>query len=343
LLVPLVAAIGCSDERSSDGVDGDIDDDGYGDDGGDASDGDGDGGDGDDEKFDIAEGTGNGHDGDADLGCQKIDFLFVIDSSLSMANEQQNLITSFPGFIQAISSTLDVDDYHLMVIDAGLIEGEGCDGVLGAGKTKNGDGVDCGYVDGHRYATQAQPDLGETFACAGLRGSDGPGNEETMLSMMQAIGPLNEAGECNEGFLRDDAILVLTTITDEEDDPNDAAPNETPDGSCVPADDDVNSPGDPQLWYDAVLDAKNGDPEAMVVLSLIGDCDQPDGICEGIFYHPLAPGAISGAEPAPRIREWTNKFHYGSVGPVCAPDYAPFFEAAVSVIDTACEEFEPQG
>ena len=28
---------------------------------------------------------------------------------------------------------------------------------------------------------------------------------------------------------------------------------------------------------------------------------------------------------------------------VCAGDYAPFFEQAISVIDIACEEFEPVG
>ena len=49
------------------------------------------------------------------------------------------------------------------------------------------------------------------------------------------------------------------------------------------------------------------------------------------------------AEPAPRLREFTQSFGYGSVGPVCAADYAPFFEAAVSVIESACDDFIPQG
>jgi hypothetical protein len=340
-LFGLAAVVGCSDKDDgrTGGGGGGIGDDGSG-----SGSGDGDGGDDGGGKWDIGGGTGTGNAGDDEEGeyC-KIDFLFVIDSSLSMIDEQQNLITSFPGFIEAISTTLDSDDFHLMVIDAGQVLGADCDGVLGAGRTKNGAGVDCGFVGGNRYATEAQPDLAEAFACAGMRGSDGPGNEEAMQSMMQSIGPLNEVGQCNEGFLRDDAILVLTTITDEEDDPNDTAPNPQPDGSCVPADDDLNSPGDPQVWYDAVLTAKNDDPQAMVVLSLLGDCDQQDGICPGITFDLIDPNSITGAEPAPRLREWTNKFHHGSIGPVCAPDYAPFFEDAVSVIDIACDEFEPPG
>src|SRR5690242_21671906 len=36
------------------------------------------------------------------VGCAKADFLFVIDNSGSMADEQDNLIASFPGFIDTI-------------------------------------------------------------------------------------------------------------------------------------------------------------------------------------------------------------------------------------------------
>ena len=38
-----------------------------------------------------------------------------------------------------------------------------------------------------------------------------------------------------------------------------------------------------------------------------------------------------------------ESFTYGSWGSICSPDYAPFFDAAVSVIDTACSQFEPPG
>ena len=89
--------------------------------------------------------------------------------------------------------------------------------------------------------------------------------------------------------------------------------------------------------------AKNGDAEAAVVLSLLGDCDI-GGSCEGIVLDPLNPAApITGAEPAPRIRQFTESFTYGSVGPVCSADYAPFFLEAVSVIDSACDDFVPPG
>ncbi|HET6584773.1 MAG TPA: hypothetical protein VFG69_15050, partial [Nannocystaceae bacterium] len=219
--------------------------------------------------------------------------------------------------------------------------GGGCDGTLGAGRVTSAAGQDCGLVGGTRYANEQQPDLIDAFTCMASRGYAGDANEQTMNSTLASIGMLNGAGECNEGFLRDDAVLVLTLITDEEDSPGDNAPNPLPDGSCVPADDDPNSNGDPQAWTDAVVAAKNGDPGAMVVLALIGDCDV-GGACEGILIDAFDQGApITGAEPAPRLREFATSFPLGSLGPFCADDFAPFFAEAVSVIESACDDFVP--
>ena len=57
-----------------------------------------------------------------------------------------------------------------------------------------------------------------------------------------------QAGGCNEGFLRDDAILVVTFITDEE---------------------DTGSAGNPDSWKQTLVDAKGGNEEAIVVLGLV--------------------------------------------------------------------------
>ncbi len=304
-------------------------------------------GDGNDDGFKLdivggADGTGAG-EGSSDLGCQKVDFLFVIDSSPSMEDEQDNLLGSFPGFIGAIEQTLNIDDFHLMVVDASQIQGGGCDGELGAGLRESAAGQDCMIVGNQRYATQDQPDLADAFSCMGARGFDGDPNEQTMNSMTAAIGTLVEPGKCNEGFLRDDAVLVVTIITDEEDSPGDSVFNPSLDGTCEPVDDDENSSGDPGAWRDAVIAAKNGDSEAMVVLALIGDCDA-GGACPGIAFDPFDDDApVTGAEPAPRIREFATSFTYGSVGPVCADDYTGFFSDAVSVIASACDGFQPPG
>ena len=59
--------------------------------------------------------TGGGETGQ--MGCEKIDFLFVIDNSGLMDDEQANLVASFPNFISTIQNTLMAQDYHIMAVD----------------------------------------------------------------------------------------------------------------------------------------------------------------------------------------------------------------------------------
>src|SRR5690349_2938324 len=139
--------------------------------GDDGIDDDDDGGD----KLDVNGGADDGNAEAGDQGCKKVDFLFVIDSSGSMQDEQQNLANSFPGFIDIIQQETMVDDFHIMAVDtdaAGFAEcailcgllpdcngipcdqippETACDGTLGAGKTTSPAGQECGIAGGRRY------------------------------------------------------------------------------------------------------------------------------------------------------------------------------------------------
>ena len=110
---------------------------------------------------------------------------------------------------------------------------------------------------------------------------------------------------------------MVVVITDEEDD---------------------NSAGDPPEWLDAVVAAKLGNPNAVVVLGLLGDPDVDGGSCG-----PFDPTDNSGAIAAPRLREWVQSFPRGDWASVCSGDYTPFFLAAISVIDEVCDDFVPPG
>jgi len=44
---------------------------------------------------------------------------------------------------------------------------------------------------------------------------------------------------------------------------------------------------------------------------------------------------------APRLQSFVESFPFGSLGAVCASDYAPFFARAVAVIGDACQRFVP--
>lgn len=284
-----------------------------------------DAGDGDGEstgdKLDVGPGGGTGLDTD---GCDKVDFLFVIDSSNSMATNQAQLIASFPAFVNSIQSTLDqLNSVHLGVVtsDAYAFNEPGCS-KLGALVTQTG-GKDSGmemctpFATEGRYMTEAD-DLPTRFACAALVGTDGDNNETMMEGATLAVsGAMGIPGGCNEGFIREDALLVLILITD-EDDP----------GSCMAGERCGGSPGDPESWLADVVAVKQH-PENIVALSLTRGA--PNNTCQ------TAQGAEADAT---RIMEFVNLLPgTGLAGDICADSFGPFFAEAVALVSEACGGF----
>ena len=255
-------------------------------------------------------------------GCQKLDLLFVIDNSRSMRDEQDSLARSFPNFIDVVEQVLDATDFHIMVVSTGgdrhdedepALDPEACDEIQGAGKRSSADGEDCGIAGGLSYMADGQPNLADTFSCMARVGTDGSAFEEPMDAALAATSDaLNAVGRCNAGFLRRDAILVVTLVTDEE---------------------DRASTGDPEDWRRALLGLKGGNEDALVVLGLVGDNNVDGGLLGGKC-------AGSDADGAPRLQQFVEGLN-GVLGSVCAEDYTPFFQTAVGAIDRACGEFVP--
>ena len=272
---------------------------------------------------------------DGDEGCQKVDLLFVIDNSGSMADEQITLVNSFPDFVSEMQTQLmNTDSYHVGVItsDTNPYNGDGCN-IFGGLVTRTGGAssskATCTpYVSGKSWMSEGD-DLQTKFACAGQVGVGGSGNEQPMYSMLQAVQKQNNApGACNDGFIRDDALLIVIIITDEEDDHEIDGCNQLP---------QPGSPGEPANWYTGLVAAKGDIETNIVVLSLVGP------------VHPTCPmldkcqGGITGAEVATRIVQFTEMFTNGSVGQICAPSYKEFFSSAISLISDACDNFIPPG
>jgi len=266
-------------------------------------------------------------------GCEAVDFLFVIDDSSSMFEHQQNLVANFPTFIAGIQSTLqNVDSYQVGVIATDPYPyNPGACILLGALVTSTEDGgpessdAVCGpYTDGFAYMTE-NDDLEQTFACAAQVGTMGNGFERPMEAMVTAVGKeLGDPGECNEGFLRDDALLVVVVITDEYDGEGDP---EAMNGGEEPP----TSVGTPETWYDAVVAAKQGIPENAAALAITN--------YEGGPCPPLDLG-----HDGVNIVEWVGLFgERGFLGGICEPDYGPIFTDAIGVIENACANFVPAG
>ncbi len=283
--------------------------------------------------------TGMSDAGDAveEIGCERVDILFVIDNSGSMRDEQSNLANSVPSFISEIQTQLaGADSYHIGVISTDEYEyNDGCTDegalVIATGGDDSSEGV-CGpYADGYTYMTE-NDDLDVAFTCAALIGTDGDSDERPMQTMQAALSPdMNGSGGCNEGFLRDDALLVIVVIADEEDD------HET---EACDQDAYSGSSGDPEDWFANVVAAKGGVEANVVVLTLVGPPGPDPEVC------PLldkCDGGVEGAEVAERMTSFTNMFTNGIVGRICEPSYGSFFSEAVGTISTACDNFVPIG
>lgn len=176
-----------------------------------------------------------------------VDILVVVDNSGSMAQEQENLKRSFPALIRnLLDPPLDpisgrrvrppVRDIHIGVISTDMgVAGypvpscernpvAGDNGLLQS--TPHGGNCSPSYPEGYldyTLAPESEPNLSDIeklasdFGCIAVLGTDGCGMEQQLEAAFKALSVNMQEGGANYGFLRDDAILGLLFVTDEED------------------------------------------------------------------------------------------------------------------------------
>lgn len=261
--------------------------------------------------------------GQAPPPSNKIDFLFVIDHSGSMESEQAALVASFPGFVDVLKEKMrGAADLHVGVVAASLglpsSEERKCDklgALVRATAGQHSSNQDCQFRGGRAYISD--PDsLNEEFKCAARLGVSGSGLEVPMDALFAALSPELATDDCNQDFLRDDALLVVTLITDEEDD------------RLGP--ENEGSKGDPEDWAAALKSIKAGRSEAIVVLGLIGT--QSSENCDPLLK-PDENLAKEGAQISKRLESFVKSFgERGLVGDICAPSYDGYFRAATETV-----------
>ena len=274
-------------------------------------------------------------------GCLgKIDFLFVISNSDTMTSHQDQVPTIFPAFLGALADEFQDFDSHIMVVetDEGWYLGDCslcgadcnpnatppycgaeltvCDNTMGAGVTfpagKDSSTKRCPLAEG-RYITSKDPDPAAAFDCIARVGSGG-GAPTPADAMVAALSPplLGTMGYpedgCNKGFLRDDALLVVTIISDGY---------------------DQESNGPAWAWKKALMAAKNQDASAFQTLVITTDRDTANGLCGE--YNP----------DINRLRTFVE-ITDGLIGSICEEDYGPFFDAAVAEVMERCKTYVPQ-
>jgi hypothetical protein len=163
----------------------------------------------------------------------QVDILFVIDDSFSMAPKQKELRARFPGLLANVRERAGNASYHIGVITSDL--GAGTNGSV---CRPSGDG-------GHLRTMPAPSMTNVQPACAGITLDGGlpfidydartgtsnvvGGDVETAFSCMATTGEFGCGFEhqlestyvaltgANPGFVRDDAMLVVVLLTDEDD------------------------------------------------------------------------------------------------------------------------------
>lgn len=167
----------------------------------------------------------------------KLDILFVIDNSNSMAEEQAGVATELTAFIEELQRGGGVpSDFNIGVITTGIyVHGQfaGSPAFLTQYPYQSGHlrpvpvAVDGGAIDydnlmGERLLVGTDPELISKFDKLVRQGVYGSGQETPFEAVRLALTtpglidtPLAEGG--NGGFLRDGARLLVVVLTDEDD------------------------------------------------------------------------------------------------------------------------------
>jgi hypothetical protein len=155
--------------------------------------------------------------------CNKMDLVFVVDDSGSMAEEQGNLGSNFPMFANLLANYTTPDGDHIDFRIAVTTTGRDMDykiqnGPITIPMHEDGDnGVfrnNCNVAK--RYLEPTDPNLNEALACRANVGTGGPGFEMPLLMSKWALSE-RMMDNTNVNFLRDDALLAIVYLTDEDD------------------------------------------------------------------------------------------------------------------------------
>jgi hypothetical protein len=261
----------------------------------------------------VEEGTpdaGGGRDGtvgpdDEFATCTKMDVIFAIDNSSSMDEEKLALTsTVFPALADSLLTVGNgLEDFRIALLDA-------CP--MPANYHRAGLGGDCA-MGPNPWIQSTDPDVVGKFTCLGQVDSTDALCDDALDEDEQPIGSaiasLQEPWRsgANSGFSRDDALLLVIALTDEDEAP-----------SPLQSADQI---------FDRLVAAK-GDVQKMVFLGVAGASD--------------CLGAYGEAEVSPIIRGVTERFvaeGRGVFWDLCAGRLEDGLAQAIAIVDSACEQF----
>lgn len=272
-------------------------------------------------KLDVAPGTseaGSSGNESPNEACKKVDVILAVDNSSSMAEEIAALrgpvFDSLPEQLLEVGN--GIDDFQLAVIDA-------CPKAANYHDTGNGGA--CNFSTGKNFMSSNSTALADEFACvtdlsqSGYMGiadmceDAGENDDDDEQPSLTAATSVTESyvNGTNVGFLRDDALLFVVAITDE---------------------DETFINVDSSSIFNDLVAAKGGNPEHVVFLGIGGASE-----CTGVYGTALLASNLQSV-----VGEFAN-FERGIFADLCVGDLEGAFLQGIAALDTACDEFEPEG
>ena len=120
-----------------------------------------------------------------------VDILFAVDQSCSMADDQRRLATAFSDFIAEIDAVTGGWQIGVVTLDSGCFNG----GIL--------DNATPDYIGRFSSAVSESGGLFDTMLT------------ESLLQLSAKAAGKSDPGECNQNFLRPDALLHVIVVSDE--------------------------------------------------------------------------------------------------------------------------------
>jgi len=150
--------------------------------------------------------------------CQKLDLVFVVDDSGSMAGAQAKLRATFPSLVSALAASKAKSgaslDYRLAVTTTDTMRTNYANG--GAGGFVNAPQTGCDPGGSRRaWLEHSDLNLATAFGCRADVGTSGSATERPIDALMLSLS--DRLADQNIGFVRADALLGFVILTDEED------------------------------------------------------------------------------------------------------------------------------
>jgi hypothetical protein len=170
-------------------------------------------------------GSGSGSSTETPRQCDKMDLVFVVDNSGSMEEEQSNLASNFPMFAQLLKTYTVSNgqplDFRIAVTTTGRDVNYQIDLGSGFGTFPQSEQGENGAFQNNcnntkRWLDNTDTNLEQTLACRANVGTGGPSIEMPLLMSKWSLAE-RVTDNTNTGFVRDDALLAIVVLTDEDD------------------------------------------------------------------------------------------------------------------------------